>query len=173
MQTIDYSALAYGLRNEMCLGLSTYLDGKIQEHKIPIAARDHIFIDHCHANRRQAVAKYGCPRVVCKLGQRCGWFHLMADLSGQGRREGPVHPRLAIETFQFMSAFWYGNAEVVVIFLRHFKTRVLSCEAGSCEKVIYGMEPGDTVPTKPMDHGESVELMMKLHCKNASLTCRS
>lgn len=49
-----------------------------------------------------------------------------------------------------MSAFWYGNAEPVAIFLGHFKTRVLICEAGSGAQVNPRESPGKltVVPNK-------------------------
>lgn len=52
MQTIDYSGVLASCADPGQLGVAfnTHLNGEIQKHEIPIAARDHVFVDDSHTD---------------------------------------------------------------------------------------------------------------------------
>lgn len=100
---------------------TTHLDGQVQEHEVPVAARDDIFVHDSHADRSHAVAQDRGARVVRDRGQRAGLLDEARAVPPfqQGRRVRRAGTVLAVHVVQLVAAFLRGHAIVVVLLARH------------------------------------------------------
>lgn len=106
-----------------------YLNGQVQEHKIPLAPGHDVLVHNGHGDGSQAVTQDGGRRAVGQAGHRWRW-----PLAVLARR--PLRRGLTGDALELIALAGHRDDIVVVFLVRHVEMRYCHASASCPHKTV-------------------------------------
>lgn len=108
-----------------------YLNGQVQEHKVPFTPGHYVLVHNSHGDGSQAVTQDGSRRAVGQAGRRCRYRWSLAVLA---RR--PLRRRLTRDALELIALAGHRHDIVVVFLVRHVGMRYCHASASCPHKAV-------------------------------------